>query len=120
MKTDAINSAKYIARFCRFSVQASYCGHCSSEEVKRYQEEAREFILNASNQDFEDAFDECVECGMNEEEVTSGDILRTIGDKAKTDCESLILDGVNVIDEKSFSDISFDIKIKESKGLKRW
>lgn len=120
MKTDAINSAKYIARFCRFSVQASYCGHCSSEEVNRYEQEASDLIRNASNQDFEDAFDECVECGMNEEEVTSHDILRTVGEKAKTDCESLILYGVNVIDEKSVSDLSFDLRLKALKGEKRW
>lgn len=120
MKTDAINSAKYIARFCRFSVQASYCGHCSSEEVNRYEEEAKDLILNASNQDFEDAFDEYVEYGMAEEEVTSGDILRAIGDKTKTDCQSLILDSVNVIDEKSVSDLSFDLKLKALKKEKRW
>lgn len=120
MKLDAINSAKFIARFCRFSIQASYCGHCPSEEFNRYEQEVSDLIRNASNQDFDDAFDECVECGMSEDEVTSNDILRVIGDKAKTECESLMLDCVNVIDEKSVSDLSFDLRLKALKGEKRW
>ena len=101
MKYDIINSCKFIARHTIFSVQAIYCGQSTpSEEVNAYEERARDLILNASDSDFEKAYDECVECGIDDVEMTSEHVLRCIGDKAETAYETLCVDSINVIKEK--------------------
>lgn len=104
MKQDVINSCKWIIRNTIFSVQASYCGHCNDAAVAHFEAKAYIRISKATDAEIEEAYNDCIECGIDETEITSTDVLRTIGDKAETEYESLVVESVNVIKEKTMTD----------------
>jgi len=99
MKTDVIIACKYIIKHTVFNVQACYSGKVSDADVKSYEDEAYELIKNATESDIEDAYNECLECVGDGMEITSAMVLQTIGDKAKTPHESLLIESVNIIKE---------------------
>lgn len=99
MKNDVILACKYIIKHTVFGVQACYSGNVSDADVAAFENEAYDLIKAADEADIEEAYDECLECVGDAMEITSAMVLQTIGDKAKTPHESLILESVNIIKE---------------------
>lgn len=100
MKQDIIYACKFIIKNTVFGVSASYSGHTvPDEEIKAFEDKAWNIIHKSTDNDISEAYDECLECGMEENEVTANEVLRTIGNRADTAYESLMVDSINVIKE---------------------
>ena len=76
------------------SVEASTCGHLVEEWLREFEENGYNDIINATEKDVVEAYDECVEFGC--EDITVGEVLRQIASHAACHDEHASIDRVNI------------------------
>lgn len=79
-------------------VEASTCGHLVEEWLREFEENGYNDIVNATEKDVVEAYDECVEFGC--EDIDAFQVLRQIASHAKCNDEHASIDRVNVWDVK--------------------
>ena len=75
-------------------VEASTCGHLVDEWLREYEDNGEDAIVNATEKDVVEAYDECVEFGC--EDIDALQILREIASKSECHDEHASIDLVNV------------------------
>ena len=78
----------------RMRVEASTCVHLVEEWLREFEENGYNDIVNATEKDVVEAYDECVEFGC--EDITVGDALRQIASHAACHDEHASIDRVNI------------------------
>lgn len=86
---DCVKSHKMAMR-----VEASTCGHLVEEWLREFEENGYNDIVNATEKDVAEAYDECVEFGF--ENIDAFQVLRQIASHAKCNDEHASIDRVNV------------------------
>lgn len=74
-------------------VEASTCGHLVEEWLREFEENGYNDIVNATEKDVVEAYDECVEFGC--EDIDAFQVLRQIASHAKCNDEHASIDRVN-------------------------
>lgn len=83
MKQDIIYACKYIVKHTTWNIQTDYCGHApSNERLRDFECRAYELIATAGDNELSESYDECVECGIAENDMTAEEVLKNIGNKA--------------------------------------
>lgn len=75
-------------------VEASTCGHLVDEWLREYEDNGEDAIVNATEKDVVEAYDECVEFGC--EDIDALQVLRQIASKAECHDEHASIERVNV------------------------
>ena len=75
-------------------VEASTCGHLVEEWLREYEDNGYNAIVNATEKDISEAYDECVEFGC--ENIDAFQVLRQIASHAESHDEHASIDRVNV------------------------
>lgn len=75
-------------------VEASTCGHLVDEWLRAYEDNGKDAIVNATEKDVVEAYDECVEYGC--EDIDALQVLRQIASKAECNDEHASIERVNV------------------------
>lgn len=75
-------------------VEASTCGHLVEEWLREFEENGYNDIVNATEKDVVEAYDECLDFGC--ENITAKEVLRQIASKADCHDEHACIDRVNV------------------------
>lgn len=75
-------------------VEASTCGHLVDEWLREFEENGYNDIVNATEKNVAEAYDECVEYGC--EDIDALNVLRQIASHAKCNDEHASIDRVNV------------------------
>lgn len=88
MKNEIINEVKEIIASKKYHAEATTCGHLVDEWNAEAEDHAEAMVEKATDEDIESAFNECVKCGLAEEEVNSNHVLSEIGSTDLWKCGS--------------------------------
>lgn len=94
-REEIINTAYKYAKDGKFSVQASYCDNSVPDvEIKAYEERAWLLIKNVSLEKLDESYNLVLLAGMEEDDMTSEELLRYIGSYAQSDYDNLAIEQV--------------------------
>lgn len=79
MKNEIINEVKEIIASKKYHVEATTCGHLVDEWNTEAENHAEAMVEKATDKEIAEAFEECVKCGLREDEVDAGHVLSEIG-----------------------------------------
>lgn len=95
MKKEIVKKALELAK-CRISIDSAWCGRIYDQKEKdAFDDAAVELIKKATEAEFSEAYDDLIDYGFEESEITAGDVLRILAGKAPCAYDNVVVNSVN-------------------------
>lgn len=79
MKKEICKQVREIINSKRYHAEATTCGHLVDDWNAEAENHAEKMVEKATDEEIFEAFDECVKCGLAEDEINADHVLSEIG-----------------------------------------